>query len=313
MDQIVNSLSDQQKRGAEWRKRLEGLVPEQVETKHVLVVGCGSVGSFMASELIRSGVRRITLVDPDTVEWANLTRTVYKHVDLGRLKVEALRDHILSIFPDIDVRCFPKSIQEEGQFAWRLSDAFVSILKDADLVISAVDQPKATGLMNRYSYALGKPVVFVGLYKGAKGGEVIVSVPEVTPCFHCSTGGVRKVAEDAGLEAVAHQNRDYGTNRLIAEVALGSDIHFVCSVAVKLVLSLLARGTTSGSLGDFMGKQLDEGCNFLMLGMEPDYFLFPSTHSAAVGQYAFQSIWAKTSNNPTCDVCGLPENRENSL
>lgn len=312
MDHIFKSSNDQPKRDAEWRKRLEGLVPEQVETKHVLVVGCGSVGSFMASELIRSGVRRITLVDPDIVEWANLTRTVYTHADLGRLKVEALRDHILSIFPDINVRCFPKSIQEEGQFAWRLSDDFLSILKDADLVISAVDLPKATGLINRYGYALDKPVVFVALYKGAKGGEVIVTIPEVTPCFHCSTGGVRKVAEDAGLEAVAQKNRDYGTNRLIAEVALGSDIHFVCSAAIKIVLSLLARGNTSGSLGDFMGKQLDGGCNFLMLGMEPDYFLFPSTHAAAVGQYAFQSIWAKTSTNPDCDVCGLPENRENT-
>ncbi len=310
---MINSSSDQPKRNAEWRKRLQGLVPDQVEAKHVLVVGCGSVGSFIASELVRSGVRRISLVDPDNVEWPNLTRTVYAHSDIGRLKVDALRDHILSIFQDIDVRCFPKAIQDEGQFAWRLSNDLLLAMKDADLVVSAVDQPKATGLLNRYAYALGKSVIFVGLYKGAKGGEVIVSVPNVTPCFHCSTGGVRMVAEEAGLPAVSHQNRDYGTNRLVAEVALGSDIHFVCSAAIKVALSLLARGNTPGSLGDFMGKQLDEGCNFLILGMEPNYFLFPSTHSAAVGQYAFQSIWAKTSSNPTCNVCGLPENRENPL
>lgn len=302
MDMVTNLVT----RDANWRKRLDGLIPQDVEAKHVLIVGCGSVGSFIAAELARSGVRKFTLVDPDIVEWANLTRTVYGHLDIGRNKAKALQEHLQSVFTDIESAVLPVPIQQLGE-------QLVPILAGADLVIAAVDEPKANGLIDRYCYALKKTVVFVGLYKGAKGGEIIITQPEQTPCFHCSTGGVRNVVEDAGLEKVSRSARDYGTNRLIAEVALGSDIHFVCCAAVKVILSLLCRDGSAGRLQEFVAKQLDEGCNFVMLGMEPDYFLFPSTHAAAVGQHAFQSIWAKTTCIPDCEVCGLPENRDNPV
>ena len=290
-------------RGAQWRKRLDGLVPEEVEMRHVVVVGCGSVGSFMSAELVRSGVRHITLVDPDEVEWANLTRTVYGRADVGRKKVDALGGQLQAIFPDVEVRAVASPIQQMG-------GDIRALLHSADLVVAAVDQPSANGFIDRHCYAAGRPALFVGIYKGAKGGEVVVTVPERTPCFQCSTGGVRKVVDDTGVKNVARSDRDYGTNRLLAEVALGSDIHFVCSAATKIALSLLAAKSEVRPLAEFMGRQLDEGGNFLMLGMEPDYFLFPSTHEAAVGQYAFQSIWARTTRNIECVVCGAAEHRE---
>lgn len=290
-------------RGEDWRKRLEGLVPMDIGAKMVAIIGCGSVGSFMATELVRSGICLLTIVDPDTVEWANLTRTVYGHKDIGRFKVEALSGHLHDIFPDVHVEAHAKPIQN-------IEGGLVPLLQQADLVISAVDHPKTTGLIDRYCYALGKPVVFVGLYKGAKGGEVVVSMPEKTPCYHCSTGGVREVADDAGVEGVARQGRDYGTNRLLAEVALGSDIHMVCSAAVKIVLSLLTQHSAPNALGKFMSCKIDESCNYVMFGMEPEYYLFPATHASAVGQYAFQSIWIKTSRNSFCEVCGTQEYRE---
>lgn len=283
-------------RQPDWRKRLEGLVPLAVESRGVLIVGCGSVGSFMAGELARAGVRRFALVDPDVVEWANLTRTAYLHRDLGRPKVEALRDHLQSVFPDIEASAHAVTVQALG-------DEFRAALAAADLVISAVDQPAAHGRINRLAYAAGKAALFVGLYKGARGGEIITTLPGRTPCFHCSTGGVRKVTEDESAEKVVRTTRDYGTNRLVAEVALGSDIHFVCCAGVKLALSLLSAGS-GGPLDHFLGRQLEEGGNFLMLGMEPDYYIFPSTHGSAVGQYAFQSLWLSTSSDPDCEVCG---------
>ena len=56
-------------RSEAWRKRLEGLVPAAVETRRVLVVGCGSVGSFMADELARSGVRGRAVVRACVRAW----------------------------------------------------------------------------------------------------------------------------------------------------------------------------------------------------------------------------------------------------
>ena len=303
MNEYPEAQSADNSRGADWRARLEGLVPRSIEGKHVAVVGCGSVGSFIASELVRTGVRQMTLADPDTVDWPNLTRTVYGHGDIGRSKVEALANHLKSIFPDIAIRSFRSPIQE-------LLKNFNENFQGVDLVIAATDDPAANGSLDRFCYWHGVPIVFVGLYRAAKGGEVIVTIPNRTPCFHCSTGGVRKVADEAGMPKVVRTQRNYDTKRLVGEVALGADIHFVCCAAAKIVVSVLCRDDEATPISAFMDRQIAEDANFLMLGMEPDYFLFPSTHGNAVGQYAFQSIWAKTSNVDECEVCGLPDNRQ---
>ena len=130
-------------RGAEWRKRLEGLVPEGVGHRKVAILGCGSVGSFIACELVRAGVRDLLLVDPDHVEWPNLTRTVYGHRDVGRPKVEALADCLQAIFADVKVTAKAVPIQMLGP---TLREDFSGV----SLVISAVDEPPATGFINRH-------------------------------------------------------------------------------------------------------------------------------------------------------------------
>lgn len=289
-------------RDASWRKRLEGVVPPDVDGSRVLISGCGSVGSFIAAELARHGVRRFTLIDPDVVEWANLTRTVYGHADIGRAKTDALADHLRGIFPDIDVQTHRQTLQELG-------DGLRTAITDADLVIGAVDDPAGTGRLNRYAHALGVPALFVALYRGAKGGEIVMTQPGKTSCFRCATGGVREVAQEVGAEQI-ERARDYGTSRLVAEVALGSDIHHVCTAAVKVALSMLAMRDPAAPLGRFVGEALDKGSNFLLLGMTPDYFLFPATHKDTVGQHAFQSLWLTTSSRAECPVCGSDENRE---
>ena len=58
----------------------------------VLIVGCGALGSVIASFVARAGVGRVTLVDPDKVESSNLHRQIlFDEADAaaGRAKVDA--------------------------------------------------------------------------------------------------------------------------------------------------------------------------------------------------------------------------------
>lgn len=289
-------------RDADWRARLEGLVPREIEARRVLIVGCGSVGSFVAGELARSGVRRFVLIDPDTVEWPNITRTVFGHADVGRLKVDALREHLQSIFADIEVATHPTRLQDLNVADFR------ELLLGIDIVIGAVDDPQASGRLNRFAYALDRCAIFIGIYRGAQGGEVILSLPGITPCMACATGGRRHL--EAGVDAPVDRPRDYGTNRLVAEIALGSDIHSVCAVATKLALSLLCADDPESPLGSFVSRALERGTHSVILGMAPGYFLFPRTHEQALGQFAFQSVWMGSESRSECLVCGAPEVRE---
>src|SRR5690606_1733286 len=64
--------------------------------KHVVLVGAGSLGSQVAMQLARAGVGRLTLIDPDILNAENLGRHVLGIDDLGRYKVDAMRDRLAS-------------------------------------------------------------------------------------------------------------------------------------------------------------------------------------------------------------------------
>ncbi len=77
----------------------------------IAVVGCGGTGSSVAEQLVRLGVRHLLLIDPDQVAETNLTR-VYGSArrDIGRLKVETLREHLAGIAPDAVIDTVPSMI-----------------------------------------------------------------------------------------------------------------------------------------------------------------------------------------------------------
>lgn len=292
-----DEISDSGGRDPSWSSRLQGLLPSKLSHKAVAVVGCGSVGSYIADELCRAGIRKFVLVDPDVIEWPNLTRTVYGQEDVGSFKVEALGRHLKRIFFDTVIYPYPVELQA-------LRPKIRDVFADVQLVIAAVDDPRANGILDRFCYALEIPSLFIGIYRGAKGGEVIAIDPDVTPCFGCATGGVRdSLADVIDRQGVVRQ-RDYGTNKLVAEVGIGADIHFVCAAAVKMALSLMSKADLDAPIGRFIDGQLREGAHYVMFGTEPNYYLFPSTHSNAIGQYAFQSLWLKTSRKEDCPRCG---------
>lgn len=66
------------------------------------IVGCGSVGANVASQLARLGVTKFTLWDFDEVEPKNLANQVFRNKDIGKPKVEALKDILTDINPDIE-------------------------------------------------------------------------------------------------------------------------------------------------------------------------------------------------------------------
>ena len=249
-------------------------------------------------------MRKFVLFDPDNVEWSNLTRTVYGCADVGRPKVQALANHLTSIFPDIEVEMHQEPIQAAGS-------GLKEMLGRVDVAIGAADDPAASGRLNRYAYGAGTCAVFVSLYRGAKGGEVILSLPELTPCLFCSTGSRARLAD--GAEEQIERERDYGTSRLVAEIALGSDIHMVSAAGVKLVLSLLCMEDSSSTLGDFVVRAIQARTHAVLMGMYPDYLVFPKSHRDAFGQYAFQSLWMTSESLPSCSVCGEPSARETPL
>jgi sulfur carrier protein ThiS adenylyltransferase len=82
--------------------RQQELVPEgRLGRIRASVVGVGAVGRQVALQLAAMGVRRLQLVDFDSVEWTNVTTQGYLAADVGRPKVEAAAEAVRGIDPAI--------------------------------------------------------------------------------------------------------------------------------------------------------------------------------------------------------------------
>ena len=81
-------------------KSYEFFQPEK-DTSRIHIVGCGSVGSTLAENLARCGVTKMTLWDFDKVEAHNICNQMFRQQDIGKLKVDALKDILTDINPEI--------------------------------------------------------------------------------------------------------------------------------------------------------------------------------------------------------------------
>src|SRR5882762_3105726 len=71
---------------------------------HALVIGVGGLGSPVAMYLAASGVGRLTLVDPDTVDLTNLQRQiVHTTQTVGQTKVASAAQQLRALNPDVQI------------------------------------------------------------------------------------------------------------------------------------------------------------------------------------------------------------------
>lgn len=90
----------------EWLLGAEAM--EILARARVAVFGLGGVGGTACEALCRSGVGAFDLIDSDRVSVSNLNRQVIATTKtVGRLKVEVMRERILEIDPQAEVRIFP--------------------------------------------------------------------------------------------------------------------------------------------------------------------------------------------------------------
>ena len=136
---------------------------------HVLIVGIGGVGSWVAESLARSGVGEITLVDMDHVAESNINRQIHAlESTLGMAKVTAMKERIAQINPQCVVHTVDDFVTPENWIAL-IQDLQASPTTRSPLsaVIDACDQVKSKVAMA--DWAIRQKKFFVTL--GAAGGK----------------------------------------------------------------------------------------------------------------------------------------------
>ncbi|WP_297091613.1 ThiF family adenylyltransferase [Thermococcus sp.] len=132
----------------------------------VAVVGAGALGSWEVYFLHKLGVGRIIVIDRDFVDESDLPRTVYTKEDVGKPKVEVLKERfgVVGHFED-------------------LNPGTVGLLDEADLIIDGTDNIYTRQVINDYAVKNNKPWIYVGVL--ATYGNIMPIIPGKTACFRC--------------------------------------------------------------------------------------------------------------------------------
>ncbi len=130
---------------------------QRILQTHVVVIGCGGLGSAAAVYLAASGVGNMHLVDYDVVDPSNLHRQVfYTTKDVGKSKVSILSNHITTISPFVKVSTTNKAVAKENVF---------DIISKADYVLDCTDSLPIKYLINDACVLKGIPLIYGSLYK----------------------------------------------------------------------------------------------------------------------------------------------------
>lgn len=133
-------------RGEEALRRLASL--------HLFLGGAGAVGSHLASNLLRQGVRDLQVIDFDRIEAHNVGTQLYAEADVGAHKVDILQAEL-----------FRATGIEIAVWRQRLTPRNVAkLIQNVDLVVDGFDNHAARALLTEHCRAHAIPCVHVGLH-----------------------------------------------------------------------------------------------------------------------------------------------------
>lgn len=167
---------------------------ERLLNATVLIVGLGGLGSPVSMYLAASGVGKLILTDPDTVDLSNLQRQVIHSTDtVGQLKVDSAAQRLAQLNPDIEVVCLPKALSQ-GEL--------MEQVQAVDIVVDCTDNLETRFFVNRICFDATKPLVSAAAIRWE--GQISVFHPGVadSPCYQCFYGDVANVPQTCSENGV---------------------------------------------------------------------------------------------------------------
>ena len=165
-----------------------GKAHDRLQQLDVAIVGVGGLGSPIAEQLVRMGVRTVTIVDHDVLDTpSNVRRMVgTTAADLRATtpppKVDVVGRYLDHVGVGVPVQRIAGDVRLERVFR---------VLLDSDVVVCATDTHGSRAILNDLASIYMVPVIDVGVRAGARLDELAALVAEVcilspeTPCLWC--------------------------------------------------------------------------------------------------------------------------------
>ena len=199
---------------------------EKLKRARVAVFGIGGVGGYVCEALVRSGVGAFDLVDDDKVCLTNLNRQIIAtRKTVGKYKVEVMRERILEINPDCDVRvhqCF---------YLPETADQFN--FSDYDYVVDAVDTVTAKVTLVLEAQKAGVPIISC-MGAGNKLDPTRFRVADIYKTSGCPLARVMRTAlRKRGVKHLKVVYSDEIPTRPIEDMSISCRSHCICPPGAK--------------------------------------------------------------------------------
>lgn len=137
-----------------------------LESARIGVAGAGGLGSNCAAHLVRAGIRRLVIADFDTVTESNLNRQFFFRDQVGRKKIDALRENLLRIEPGLELEMHNMKLDSGNVNA---------LFATCDIVAEAFDSAASKSMLLNTLLPSGKMVVAVSGIAGWGNSNAITA------------------------------------------------------------------------------------------------------------------------------------------
>jgi len=220
---------------------------ETVRNATVLVIGAGALGNEVLKNLALMGIGNLLIADFDTIEDANLSRSVlFRQSDRGRRKVDAAAERIKELNPDVDVKAW------HGDINYELG---LGVFRHVDAIVGCLDNREARLSINRFCWAVGRPWVDGAIQELM--GIVRVFWPGQGACYECTL-------TDADYQAI---NLRYSCPLLARDNILQGKVPTTPTSA-----SIVAAFQTQEALKLIHGMEVTPGTALMINGLTNDVY-----------------------------------------
>ena len=130
---------------------------DKLISAHVVVVGCGGLGSIAAPYLAGAGIGKLTLIDGDIPHVSNLHRQVFFDSEPSELsKAQALANHIQRLNPEVKLEVISQMLSK---------DRIHGLISHADVVLECTDNIHVKYMVNDYCAIHNIPMVYGAIHK----------------------------------------------------------------------------------------------------------------------------------------------------
>lgn len=229
--------------------RMRGGNGVDFSTKRVAVVGCGSLGGYVAHMLARMGVGRLLLVDNDTLSWDNAGRHVLGGLQVGKKKAEALRLLLQMESPHLEIEKLDFDLQQ-------IISISPSRLQSVDLIVSTIGTWSVDYDLNYWARRAegAPPVIFAWIEPHGIAGHAMLVHPIEGGCLACGCNRWGEFKLSVTDPAATKQIQGRGCSGFFQPYGV-AEMMPTAAMTVRLAADFLSGRCTRSEVRTFLGPR----------------------------------------------------------